>query len=91
MLTTGFAGVKRRDAQGIVLCLRLQRGVGVRGWGRDGLGTGRRGGGARARRAFMLPSLTAVLLDEPPQRRQRDRALEVEVELHLGEALKVGQ
>jgi hypothetical protein len=39
----------------------------------------------------MLPSLTAVLLDEPPQRRQRDRALEVEVELHLGEALKVGQ
>jgi hypothetical protein len=36
-------------------CLRLQRGGGVRGWGRDGLGTGRRGGGARARRALMLP------------------------------------
>src|SRR2546426_6221626 len=34
-------------------CLRLQRGGGVRGWGRDGLGTGRRGGGARARRALM--------------------------------------
>jgi hypothetical protein len=28
------------------LCLRLQRGGGVRGWGRDGLGTGRRGEGA---------------------------------------------
>jgi putative tryptophan/tyrosine transport system substrate-binding protein len=27
------------------------------GWGRDGLGTGRRGGGARVRRALMLPSL----------------------------------
>ena len=25
----------------------------MRGWGRDGLGTGRRGGGARARRALM--------------------------------------
>jgi len=24
-------------------CLRLQRGCGVRGWGRDGLGTGSRG------------------------------------------------
>ena len=29
-----------------LLCLRLQRGCGVRGWGRDGLGTGRRGEGA---------------------------------------------
>ena len=29
------------------LCLRLQRGCGVRGWGRDGLGTGARGRGAR--------------------------------------------
>ena len=28
------------------LCLRLQRGCGVRGWGRDGLGTGARGRGA---------------------------------------------
>jgi hypothetical protein len=28
------------------LCLRLQRGGGLRGWGRDGLGTGRRGEGA---------------------------------------------
>ena len=26
-----------------LLCLRLQRGCGVRGWGRDGLGTGARG------------------------------------------------
>jgi hypothetical protein len=32
-----------------LLCLRLQRGCGVRGWGPDGLGTG--GVGARA---FML-------------------------------------
>ncbi len=31
--------------------------AGVRGWGRDGLGTGARGRGARARRALMLPSL----------------------------------
>ena len=30
------------------LCLRLQRGCGVRGWGRDGLGTGV-GKGARGR------------------------------------------
>ena len=30
------------------LCLRLQRGCGVRGWGRDSLGTGRREG-ARGR------------------------------------------
>lgn len=29
-------------------------GGGVRGWGRDGLGTGRRGGGARVRRTLML-------------------------------------
>ena len=36
-----------------VLCLRLQRGCGVRGWGRDDLGTGARGRGARARRALM--------------------------------------
>src|SRR3990170_1036327 len=39
------------------LCLRLQRlqrGGGVRGWGPDGPGTERRGGGARARRALML-------------------------------------
>jgi Zn-dependent alcohol dehydrogenase len=28
------------------LCLRLQRGCGVRAWGPDGLGTGRREGGA---------------------------------------------
>ena len=28
------------------LCLRLHRGCGVRGWGRDGLGRGRRRGGA---------------------------------------------
>ena len=35
------------------LCLRFQRGCGVRGWGRDGLGTGARGRGARARRALM--------------------------------------
>jgi hypothetical protein len=34
--------------------MRLQRGAGVRGWGPEGLGTGRRGGGARARRAFMV-------------------------------------
>ena len=39
------------------LCLRLQRGCGVRGWGRDGLGTGARGRGARARRALMLPCM----------------------------------
>ena len=42
------------------LCLRLQRGCGVRGWGRDGLGTGARGRGARARRALMLPSLQSA-------------------------------
>ena len=36
------------------LCLRLQRGCGVRGWGRDGLGTGARGRGARALMALML-------------------------------------
>jgi len=35
------------------LCLRLQRGCGVRGWGRDGLGTGARGRGARAWRPLM--------------------------------------
>jgi hypothetical protein len=35
------------------LCLRLQRGCGVRGWG-DGLGAARRGGGARARRALIV-------------------------------------
>ena len=35
------------------LCLRLQRGGGLRGWGRDDLGTGARGRGARARRALM--------------------------------------
>ena len=39
------------------LCLRLQRGCGVRGWGRDGLGTGARGRGARARRALMSTSM----------------------------------
>ena len=38
------------------LCLRLQRGCGVRGWGRDDLGTGARGRGARARRALMSPT-----------------------------------
>ncbi len=37
-------------------CLRLQRGGGVRGWGRDGLGTGAPGRGARARRALMSTS-----------------------------------
>ena len=47
-----------------VLCLRLQRGCGVRGWGRDGLGTGARGRGARARRAFVLPSLMVRTMDE---------------------------
>ena len=35
-------------------CLRLQRGCGVRGWGLTAWGRGRRRGGARARRAFML-------------------------------------
>ena len=35
-------------------------GGGVRGWGRDGLGTGTRGRGARARRAFVLPSLCSA-------------------------------
>ncbi len=34
-------------------CAWLQRGCGVRGWGRDGLGTGAQGRGARARRALM--------------------------------------
>ena len=29
------------------LCLRLQRGCGMRGWGRDGLGAGARGRGSR--------------------------------------------
>ena len=36
-----------------LLCLRLQRGCGEPGWGRDGLGTGAQGRGARARRALM--------------------------------------
>ena len=41
--------VHKRDS-----CLRLQRGGGgVRGWGRDSLGTGARGRGARARWASM--------------------------------------
>jgi len=31
------------------LCLRLQRGGGVRGWGRDGLGTGGVGVGEQGR------------------------------------------
>ena len=43
------------------LCLRLQRGCGVRGWGRDGLGTGARGRGARAPRALMLTILARRL------------------------------
>ena len=42
------------------LCLRLQRGCGVRGWGRDGLGTGARGRGARARRALMSTTRPAA-------------------------------
>ena len=41
------------------LCLRLHRGGGVRGWGREGLGRGRRGGVARARRALMLTKRNA--------------------------------
>jgi hypothetical protein len=48
---------------GAPLCLRLQRGCGVRGWGRDGLGTGARGRGAGARRALMLPSLSTTSPD----------------------------
>jgi hypothetical protein len=36
------------------LCLRLH---GVRGWGRDGLGTGSRGRGSEGAEALMLPSL----------------------------------
>jgi hypothetical protein len=40
------------------LCLRLQRGCGVRGWERDGLGTGARGRVARARRALMSTTRT---------------------------------
>jgi hypothetical protein len=46
-LAASVAAVKK-------LCLRLQRGCGVRGWGRDGLGTGARGRGARARRALIV-------------------------------------
>jgi hypothetical protein len=49
-------GLQRR-AQARRLCLRLQRGCGVRGWRRDGLGTGARGKCARARRALMSASL----------------------------------
>ena len=55
---------------GIVLCLRLQRGCGVRGWGRDGLGTGARGRGARARRALMSTSMKRLAVstrDSGPQ------------------------
>jgi len=40
--------VRKDEAAFAELCLRLQRGCGVRGWGRDGLGTGRREG-ARGR------------------------------------------
>src|SRR6266542_3763444 len=42
------------EATAKALCLRLQRGGGVRGWERDGLGTGARARGARVRRAFVL-------------------------------------
>src|SRR5262245_19626249 len=44
-----FAPARRslRAETGPLLFLRLQRGCGVRGWGRDGLGTGARGRGAR--------------------------------------------
>jgi len=45
--------VRKDEAAFAELCLRLQRGCGVRGWG-DGLGTGRREGGARARRALIV-------------------------------------
>ena len=45
------------------LCLRLQRGCGVRGWGRDDLGTGARGRGARARRALMSTTRTGYSPD----------------------------
>ena len=45
----GREGRGREGAEGVdvdyALCLRLQRGCGVRGWGRDGLGTGAQGRG----------------------------------------------
>jgi hypothetical protein len=37
-----------------LLCLRLQRGSGVRRWGLDGRGRGARGGGARGRALVSL-------------------------------------
>ena len=47
-------GPSRRPAgRWALLCLRAQAGGGVQGWGRDGLGTGVRGRGARTRRALM--------------------------------------
>ena len=52
----------RRDARALaeacLLCLRPQRGCGMRRWGRDGLGAGAQGRGARARRALMLTILS---------------------------------
>ena len=54
--------VKARDASGEAaqlaerLCLRLQRGGGVWGWGRHGLGTGRRGEGAEGVDVGFAPS-----------------------------------
>jgi hypothetical protein len=44
---------RKLNAIALELCLRLQRGWGVRGWGRVSLGTGARGRGARVRRALM--------------------------------------
>jgi antirestriction protein ArdC len=35
-----YNGTPCRGINILLLCLRLQRGGGVRGWGRDGLGTG---------------------------------------------------
>jgi len=55
------------------LCLRLQRGCGVRGWGRDGLGAGALEGGARARRALMsLPVLGPLLWRREPRQERHE-------------------
>jgi hypothetical protein len=48
---------------GLRLCLRLQRGCGVRGWGRDGLGAGALGRGREGAEGFDVdyaPSIAAA-------------------------------
>jgi hypothetical protein len=55
------------------LCLWLQRGCGVRGWGRDGLGTGARGRGARTLRALISTTRRRRSRREARRRSRRAR------------------